>query len=759
MIGRIDSGGRFLLAALLLLATFASPALAQDVTVQITGASLDTLVLADSAGRTLGPAAQTFGALGPETVEDARFEIANDWSAVFTMPRGASLTLHFRSAGRPITIATRYRSAGVVDRYVVYRDVQIPLDAAGRVGVGGDLPAVAVDADGDGSLESSVDPSAVLEGAAADDETPPSVEHARLADGSHALTLVDDGEDVTALGRLFYSTDGGERYLPYDGPIPLDPHNTPVLHAIGEDVAGNTSKLFEFATARGFCARVQDDRAAVRAIVAAGLGAAVDDGWIGSPSQLGVLAVGDAACLWRTDASGEDASCAACAGVYRAQSSPLRVLVTYPAALFDDARDAVQAHLVTAADAEPRLTTVRFDAVRADAFATGDIGPTPLFATPVDPVASGRLAPRLTVLGWALGGEYLTPADGEPALVGPSLDGIVTTLRDAGMPATEGHEAALRAHWQLLASNAMLRIAGAGRGARAAEPERDSYDARALRVKLESAARARAEAALGVLATEPCPLDAQSLFASRAAYHSNACDGTACRSLEDYAAARAALALESCPGLFDGSALDALALGAAISVTDPAALAPLLADDCAANAWLGSSLQDIRALAARLVPAYDDALAALAGSDPAARADRLVAGDVVADAIAAAQERAVQPLKLRIANRATSPIEDLVLRMYVDDTANGQQVDLLVPASTALVIEGDPALAQPFYLDVSLVDVQAYALGHVAFVLDPENVHPSSAAGRRIAGLQYYVLDPEEARCPRPYPVIAPVSQ
>src|SRR5690606_34049112 len=158
------------------------------------------------------------------------------------------------------------------------------------------------DSDGDGVPDAPVAPTRTLAGAAAADRTPPTIEHERLPDGRHALRLLDAGVDITSPEHLFASVDGGSSYLPYEGPIALDPRVRPTLMAIGEDDAGNSSGVVHFPTAPDLCARVADERAALEARVAEVVAAAVGEGLLPAPAGVAALVHGPAACLLRRDA-------------------------------------------------------------------------------------------------------------------------------------------------------------------------------------------------------------------------------------------------------------------------------------------------------------------------------------------------------------------------------------------------------------------------------------------------------------------------
>jgi len=738
---RIRPRGRF--AALALLAALAATAARSDeISVDVDGVRLGSVVLRGLDGDELGPGSATLlppaGSLG-----DADFAITGDQSIELVVPAGVAFRVDLEGRAQGLRLVVRERRGGVVVRLLRFDGVVVPdgravvvdVDAAGGV-------AMRSDADGDGSPESPVAPTQTLTGAAAADRTPPTIEYERRADGTHALRLLDAGADITSAERLFVSIDGGSRYQPYVGPLSLDPRTTPAILAIGRDDADNQSGVQRFATAADACARVADERVALRALIDGVVATAVGDGLVPAAPAPAALLPGAAACLFRRAEDGADVSCSACAGVHAAGYDGVELVLLVPDATSASARETLAERLRVVAGADPRVAELRARLASRAAFEG---------TSATAPRADDRpLAERLRAYTWALTGEYVDGHTGTP------LDTVVQRVRAAGLPRADGHEAARLAEQVLLATGLLLRLPGQAFGAVASVPELDSFENRLLREQLRGAADAAALATIGLLGSDACAAAAAVPLVSRSAYAASACAGSGCRSLAGFAAARLAVGRTVCASLAEENLDAELAEHAAVREGSEASLAALFGDECVANAHLGRALLRVRALGERTSGDWQEQLAA---ADPGERARRDGARTALDAARAEQLSRYAVDWKLRVTNGATEPIAGVVLRMSEDGAPTGQQRVLDVPPRTALVITGDAVAGQPFFVQRDVVASPANELHRILFTLEPGNARAEQSEGTRLAALDYYVFDPQAPICPVPRPLPPPDAQ
>jgi hypothetical protein len=715
----------------------ADPAPAFDV--EFDGVDPDSIVAFDAQERALGPD------VTGEPSEAITVMGGGSESIIYLVFVGEASRFEFASTGQPFAVSLRRHTGSVTDELIRWDTVQVPAGSA---------VALSITSAGAATLRYAgstvVAPTASFAGIAAADTTPPEVTHRLEPDGRHALHLLDGGNDITSPERLVYSLDGGQRYLPYQGPFAVDPRETPTLFTVGRDALGNTSQIYQYSMVEPLCDRVQRDRSTLRSLVSAALAKAIAQGHVPAVPGVALLAEGDAACLWRRDSGGGDVSCTSCGGVYVPASTPVQIAVLFPASVSSASRSAVLTLFgQEASDRKAALPAVVFSSENRADFEAGRVD-----LASASPADDAGLARGLRLLARALFGEYVDLGAGAPNVAGASLESVATALRNAGLSRAEGFEAGLLGDLQQRRGGVMLRLVGAARGAIGDTPERDSYENRIVRTQLDTASHALAEAALGLLVADTCGAENALAFRSRAQAQSNACGGAACRSFDAYASARVAASRAVCPDVFSATEVVDLEQAARIGNGDGATLAALFANECAANTLLGGSLRTVRAFRDRAAAARSVALAAAAPGERTARETNAAAAE---SALAALNQAATQNLKLRIANNGSVAFSGVVLRGYENGSPTGQQRTFDVGPDRALAIEGDAARDVPFFLRRNLAGATLNEIASVVFVLDPDAALAPNTEGARVAGVQYYVFDPTHAICPLPAEPNSPV--
>jgi uncharacterized delta-60 repeat protein/uncharacterized repeat protein (TIGR01451 family) len=129
---------------------------------------------------------------------------------------------------------------------VRYLDVNLPAGTPLKLQITPDgVGPLSYDSDGDGIFDSTITPTAVVSGAAAQDAEPPVVAAEEgLREGGRFvhLTAADEGAGV---GSLFYSMDGSN-FQPYTGDIVINHPGPGVVYAFAQDNVANRSSLYKF---------------------------------------------------------------------------------------------------------------------------------------------------------------------------------------------------------------------------------------------------------------------------------------------------------------------------------------------------------------------------------------------------------------------------------------------------------------------------------------------------------------------------------
>jgi hypothetical protein len=129
---------------------------------------------------------------------------------------------------------------------VRYQDLSLPPNAIVLLSFGPQgAKNLRYDTDGDGIFEESVEPTAAVNGAAANDTSPPGMTPSHggsLSRTSITLTTTDDGSGVKA---VHFSLDG-VHFQPYTGSFTVNATETPLVYAFADDKIANRSTLLAY---------------------------------------------------------------------------------------------------------------------------------------------------------------------------------------------------------------------------------------------------------------------------------------------------------------------------------------------------------------------------------------------------------------------------------------------------------------------------------------------------------------------------------
>ncbi|MDA1348866.1 MAG: alpha/beta fold hydrolase, partial [Chloroflexi bacterium] len=206
--------------------------------VKVIGA--DSLTVSDSLGNDTGGVDDAFNGIVPGV---DTFVLGRGVTMV-TIPTTATpeyATL-FDSTGDPVSIEVRIGTGHTTTRSIRYQDIVLPAGVSTRLSFTISGPQdLAYDSDGNGTFDTTVQPTVDVTGAQAEDTDPPMIDvEEELHGGSSRITL--SAEDPAGVARLLYSLDG-TNYQEYTGPLTLVSQRTPVLYAFADDNLANRGTL------------------------------------------------------------------------------------------------------------------------------------------------------------------------------------------------------------------------------------------------------------------------------------------------------------------------------------------------------------------------------------------------------------------------------------------------------------------------------------------------------------------------------------
>jgi hypothetical protein len=160
------------------------------------------------------------------------------WQLV--LPVSGTYTVTLKAKDEPLVVEINRGDGTTTSRAIRYRDVSLPAgaDAILRFTDQG-VDDLRYDSNGDGSVDSSVTPSASVSGASLD-ALPPTVALSRVLQGSDALVTVSATDTGSGVAQLMYSLNGTQ-FQAYTGPVTVDTKSAPVFYAFADDNAANRS--------------------------------------------------------------------------------------------------------------------------------------------------------------------------------------------------------------------------------------------------------------------------------------------------------------------------------------------------------------------------------------------------------------------------------------------------------------------------------------------------------------------------------------
>lgn len=170
------------------------------------------------------------------------------------IPTEGTYEIKFRATSDGIVIELLRGSSRLVDGLsqvtptlaVRYLDLDLPAGTMAMLRITPQgMDDLRYDANGDGTFESVVTPTATATGVAAQDVTTPSITFSEQVQGTRRLVTVNTTDSGTGVSAVLYSFNG-QQFQPYTRPLLVDPAANPTVYVYAQDNVANRTGMFEY---------------------------------------------------------------------------------------------------------------------------------------------------------------------------------------------------------------------------------------------------------------------------------------------------------------------------------------------------------------------------------------------------------------------------------------------------------------------------------------------------------------------------------
>jgi pimeloyl-ACP methyl ester carboxylesterase len=202
-----------------------------------------TFRIADANGNNSDPTpTMPFG----RSVPGVSFHVLGPDSINVAFPAQQTYRVTFRAGARPMVIALTKGSSEGFTEAIRYRDLVLPANVNALLQF---TPQGAenlkYDADGDGTFETTVTPTASVSGVAAQDTEGPIVTFNGTAQQGNVQVSISAADSGSGVRQIFYSLNG-TNFQPYTAPFTVNPNQTQAVYAFADDNVANRSGLATF---------------------------------------------------------------------------------------------------------------------------------------------------------------------------------------------------------------------------------------------------------------------------------------------------------------------------------------------------------------------------------------------------------------------------------------------------------------------------------------------------------------------------------
>lgn len=204
---------------------------------------VDFVSVTDELGNTNAPIDDTFA----RPVPNVTYNLIGDKAVLISTPTDKTYTITFRVGSNPISLEVLKGIDNVNPTEAIrYRDIVLPAGATAMLSLTPQgIQALRYDADGDGSFEGTVIPTASLIGSAAADATPPTLTFNSTPQQSTVLIAISAQDSESGVKATYYSLDR-IHYQRYTAPFSVNPSQTPAVYAFADDNGANRSPMISY---------------------------------------------------------------------------------------------------------------------------------------------------------------------------------------------------------------------------------------------------------------------------------------------------------------------------------------------------------------------------------------------------------------------------------------------------------------------------------------------------------------------------------
>lgn len=198
--------------------------------------------ISDSFGNTTRPLSSSY----EEGVATVSTTVTGEDFLHSVIPLDQNYKVVIRTSASPLVISVTKNHGADTTLAIRYLDLPIPPDVLALLEITPQgVSALRYDSDGDGTFDTSVNPTvSVIDALAQDVEAPVVTINETVQNGSSQVVIgaLDSG---TGVKRIMYSVNG-TNYQPYVGSLTLNPLQTPVVYAFADDNVANRSGLVTY---------------------------------------------------------------------------------------------------------------------------------------------------------------------------------------------------------------------------------------------------------------------------------------------------------------------------------------------------------------------------------------------------------------------------------------------------------------------------------------------------------------------------------
>jgi pimeloyl-ACP methyl ester carboxylesterase len=199
--------------------------------------NVSSVTIRDGLGNTTDAISGTFNTPVPNVTYRRMGDVAHD----VILPMSQPYTITMPLGPTPAVIQTRTGTGSTTTELIRYRDLTLPLSTTAMLNISPQgVEDLRYDSDGDGTFDTSVEPTVSVSGDNANDTEPPTISIALDEQDGRWLATITAEDDESGVKQVRYSTDD-QRYMVYEGPFEVNPDEVTTLYAFADDNVANRS--------------------------------------------------------------------------------------------------------------------------------------------------------------------------------------------------------------------------------------------------------------------------------------------------------------------------------------------------------------------------------------------------------------------------------------------------------------------------------------------------------------------------------------